>query len=140
MSEEEINVYNLYNYVSYEYNTEKQMLCIKWDHTNKQIDKLMDYESVMRDEDIISNHCWVREIKNVSGWTKGNRLYLRAYHFYNGMFCIKHKNNTNGVYAYEEIDEDGFLLLRKFNEDKSYYGELERVDCIYNRNNLIESE
>ena len=133
MSEENITIHNVYNYVSFEYIEKKQMLCIKWDYNNKIINELMINEALMRDEGILYNHCWVNEIKKVSECVKGNRLYLRVNHFYTGMFCVKFKYTTNGLYAYEELDEDGFLLLRKYNDNNAYHGDLERVNCIYNQ-------
>lgn len=133
MDNEEITIHNVYNYVSFEYNEKKQMLCIIWDSNNKIVNKIMNNESLTRDEGNLCNHYWVNEIKKVSGWVIGNRLYLRVYYFYTGMFCVKFKYTTNGVYAYEEIDEDGFLLLRKYDDTNSYHGDLERIDCLYNR-------
>lgn len=137
MPTEEISVYNLYDYVYFRHNEKNDSLVIMWDCNNKALDTLMNVESLTRDEGVLCNHYWVDEIKRISGWTKGSRLYLRTYYFYNGMFYVKFKHNTQGVYAYEEIDEEGFLLLRKYNDNVSYYGELERVDCIYNRNHSL---
>lgn len=130
-----VTIINVYNYVRFEHNKENKSLYIIWDCANKDVHSIMDNESLTRDDDMyIGNHSWVDEIKKCSGWEKGNRLYLRTYYFYKNMFCIKYKHHTNGVYAYEEIDEDGYLLLRKYIDEKLYYGELERSECLYNRN------
>ena len=130
---EDVTVYNLYQYIHYKHNSEKNMLCICWDCNDNDVNSLMEAESFTRDDGKFCSHMWVDEIKKCSGWIKGDRLYLRTLYFYNGMFCVKYKHHSNGVYAYEEIDEDGFLLLRNYNDNNGYYGELHQVDCVYNK-------
>lgn len=132
--DETINVSNVYQFVSFHHDEERRALYVRWDSTHKVINSLMDNESLTRDEGILCNHVWVDEIKRCSQWTNGNKLYLRTFHFYKGMFCVKYKFISPNVYAYEEIDEDGYLLVRKYDDDKGYFGELIRANCIYNNN------
>ena len=53
-------------------------------------------------------------------------------YIYSGRFHITIKKQPNDIYAYEQIDKDGFLRLRKFDEERGYYSELEVVNCLYN--------
>jgi len=129
----DVTVYNLYNHVTFNHIPEKSMLCVIWDYNNKDVNLLMENESLTRDNGTFCSHMWVDEIKQCSGWTEGNRLYLRTLYFYKGMFCVRYKHHSNDVYAYEEIDEDGFLLLRNYDDTCGYYGELHRVDCFHNK-------
>lgn len=130
--EDNVTTYNAYNYVKYSMGLEHNNLYIEWDHSNKQLDDIMTLDAAMRDEGKYYNHFWVDKLKQLVEWVPGNRIYIRSCYVYRGRFHIKIKNGDNGIYAYEQIDEDGYLRLRKFDEDRGYYSELKVVDCLYN--------
>ena len=129
---EEITTFNVYNYVEYKHEEGSNILYITWDYHNKELNDIMDLDASMRDEGIYYNHFWVDKLKDIVGWVPGNPIYIRACYVYNGRFHIRINNSDNGIYAYEQIDKDGYLRLRKFDENRGYYSELEVVDCLYN--------
>lgn len=130
--QDNITIFNAYDYVTYIIVPEQNNLYIEWDHSNKQLDDIMTLDAAMRDEGKYYNHFWVDKLKQVVEWVPGTPIYIRACYVYRGRFHIKIKKVDNGIYAYEQIDENGYLRLRKFDEDRGYYTELEVVDCLYN--------
>ena len=129
---DEITIYNAYNYVTYEYNEERNILYITWDCHNKTLDDIIMLDASMRDEGKYYNHFWVDKLKYIVGWVSGSPIYIRSCFVYRGRFHVKIHNSDNGIYPYEQIDDCGYLRLRKFDEDRGYYSELEIVDCLYN--------
>jgi hypothetical protein len=132
ITQENVTFFNAYNYVTCRLGLNANIFYIEWDHRNKQLDDIMSLDSSMRDEGKYYNHFWVDELKRAIGWIPGNCIYIRSCSVYNGRFHIKIKKEPNDIYAYEQIDEDGYLRLRKFDEERGYYSELEIVDCLYN--------
>ncbi len=129
---EEITIFNAHNFVEYIYNEVRNILYVTWDYHNKELDEIMDLDGSMRDECIYYNHCWVNKLKDVIGWVPGNPIYIRSCYVHKGRFHIKINTSDSGLYAYEQIDKDGYLRLRKFDENRGYYSELEVVECLYN--------
>ena len=129
---EETTIFNAYNSVEYRYEETRNMLYITWNHNDNELDKIMRYDACMRDEGLYYNHCWVNKLKDVVNWVPGTPIYIRACYVYKGRFHIKINKIDKGIYAYEQIDKDGYLRLRKFDETRGYHSELEVVDCLYN--------
>jgi hypothetical protein len=128
----ETTIFNAYNSVEYKYNEDRNILYIIWDSYNDKLNKIMNLDAFMRDEGVYYNHFWVDKLKDIVNWVPGNPIYIRACCVYNGIFHIKISKYDSGIYAYEQIDKDGYLRLRKFDEERGYYSELEVVDCLYN--------
>lgn len=126
---------NPYDFVEYDYHEDRNILYIKWDHHNKELDDVMTEDASMQDVGLYYNHSWVEKIKDIVNWEPGNVIYIRSCYVYRGKFHISIKSGRNNIYAYEQIDSEGFLRLRKFNEHNGYYSELEVVNCLYNTNN-----
>ena len=132
INQDNVTIFNAYNYVTYRLVLNPDILYIEWDHNNKQLDDIMTLDASMRDEGKYYNHFWVDELKKVVGWIPGTRIYIRSCYVYKGRFHVKIKKDYNDIYAYEQIDEDGYIRLRKFDEERGYYSELEVVNCLYN--------
>ena len=128
----EITTFNAHNYLEYKHEEGSNILYITWDYHNNELNEIMDLDASMRDEGIYYNHFWVNKLKDIVGWVPGNPIYIRACYVYKGKFHIRINKSDNGIYAYEQIDKDGYLRLRKFDENRGYYSELEVVDCLYN--------
>jgi hypothetical protein len=127
-----ITIFNAYDYVTCGLGVEPNKFYIIWDHYNKQLDDIMSLDADMRDEGKYYNHFWVDKLKEAVGWVPGTPIYIRSCSVYRGRFHITIKKGENDIYAYEQIDENGYLRLRKFDEKRGYYSELEVVDCLYN--------
>ena len=130
--QDNVTIYNAYNYVTCRLGLEPNKFYIEWNPYNKQLDDIMTLDAAMRDEGKYYNHFWVNKIKKAIDWVPGTPIYIRSCYVYRGRFHITIKKEDNGIYAYERIDEYGYLRLRKFNEDSGYHSELEVVDCLYN--------
>lgn len=128
---------NPYDLVEYEYHEDRRILYIKWDHNNKELDDVITEDALMRDMGLYYNHSWVDKIKSIVKWKPGNIIHIRSCYVYRGKFHISIKSGLSNIDAYEQIDSEGFLRLRKFNENVGYYPELEVVNCLYNTNNII---
>jgi hypothetical protein len=129
---EEIASFNAYDKVEYKHEEGSNILYITWNYHDKEVDEIMRSDASMRDEGMYYNHFWVNKLKEIIGWVPGTPIYIRSCYMYKGKFHIRINNTDNGIYAYEQIDKDGYLRLRKFNEKQGYYSELEVVDCLYN--------
>ena len=130
--EDKITFVNAYNYVTCTLGLSQTRFYIEWDASNKELDYIMSLDADMRDEGYYYNHSWVDKLKSAINWVPGTRIYIRSCHLYGGRFHIIIKKEASDLYAYEEIDEDGYLRLRKYNQRLGYYSELEVVDCLYN--------
>jgi len=131
----ELKMSNPYDLVEYEYVKERNILYIKWDDNNKELDDVMSEDALMRDSGLYYNHSWVDIVKHIVNWEQGNVIYIRSCYVYRGKFHISIKNYHSDSDAYEQIDSNGFLRLRKYNEKLGYYSGLEIVNCLYNTNN-----
>ena len=127
-----VTLFNAQNYVTCSLGLESNIFYIEWDHYNKQLDDIMMLDAAMRDEGKYYNHFWVNKLKQAIEWVPGTPIYIRACYVYRGRFHIRIKKESNDIYAYEQIDENGYLRLRKYDENRGYYSELEVVDCLYN--------
>jgi hypothetical protein len=127
-----VTIFNAYNYVTCSLGgLYPDNFYIEWNPFNKELDDIMTLDACMRDEGRYYNHFWVDKLKSAIGWVPGNRIYIRSCYMYRGRFHIKIIKEPNDSYVYEQIDENGYLRLRKFNERVGYYSELEVVDCLY---------
>jgi len=128
-----ITIFNAYKHVTCSLgDIDQTNFYILWDPYNKELDDIMVADASMRDEGKFYNHFWVDKLKSAIGWVPGNCIYIRSCCMYRGRFHIKIKKQPSNIYAYEHIDENGYLRLRKFNERLGYHSELEVVDCLYN--------
>ena len=132
MSQDKITIYNAYNYVTCSLGLNSNNFYILWDPYNKELDDIMMLDACMRDEGKYYNHFWVDKLKSAIGWVPGTPIYIRSCCVYKGRFHIMIKKEDNGIYAYEQIDADGYLRLRKYHDRIGYYSDLEVVDCLYN--------
>ena len=133
ITQDTITIFNAYNYVTCTLGgLNPNNFYIEWNSYNKELDDIMTLDACMRDEGGYYNHFWVDKLKSAIGWVPGNRIYIRSCYMCRGRFHIVIKKQPNDIYAYEQIDENGYLRLRKFDEARGYYSELEVVDCLYN--------
>jgi hypothetical protein len=132
----EITLENVYDFVTYQFakneGTESDILYIKWDNKDPNIDAFMTDDALMHNEGKYYSHLWINKLKELISWKKGNPVYIRSCFMRRGIFHIVIKKTKSELYDYEFIDENGFLRLRRFDKKTGYYGELEIVNCVYN--------
>lgn len=129
-----INIYNLYDYVDYDYDKEHKTLHIFWNHTNKCINDLMIAERNPYEKKVY-NCLWVEKLKECISWEMGNKIKIQIRSNYNGRFCVTIIDDEYRLCIYEEIGEDGYLYISSFTD--SFSPILEKCNCLYN-NSLDE--
>ena len=133
----EINVYNLNDYTQYEIFCENQTrIVMKWDGTNPQLTTLMnnEYFLLKKNTEYVSS-LWVDDFKKVNNWEPGKRMCLSAVKFGSSMILYQVKL-VFLPFSYLVIDENGYLLFKKQNNDRIQ--EFERCNCLYN--DLLDEE
>ena len=132
---EEINLYNLYDYVTYMF--DEDILNIYWDPINKSVDDLMMLERRMFLLDYKSQYkcsCfWVDELKKCVSWEHGKKIYMKCVSFRNGLIQVFIYGRDIQMFGTEMIDENGYLFIRNnecFDGGRNIL--LKRCDCVYN--------
>ena len=129
-----IDIYNLYDYVRYEY--ENNILKIIWDYTNPVIHALMTLEKqpyFFAGETTKYSCGWITELKKRISWINGVPIYIHIMYHKDGKFWVKVFDKKPDCIICEKIDENGYLL----SVSHSFYDEclnrsLYRCDCVYN--------
>ena len=133
----EYDVYNVYENVLFEYDTEKNIMHVKWDITNGELSRMMIQEQSPYSENFY-NIGWVDNFKTFVDWKKGEPLY--PYIITNskiGQFSVKiHSHPQCDDFACIKIDEDGYVFTRPFINGEFKY-KLVRTNCVYN--DIMES-
>ena len=132
-----IDIYNLYNYIEYEYDKECKTLHISWNHTNRRINNLMIAERNPY-EKMKYNCLWVEKLKECISWEMGNIIKIQIRSNYDGRFCVVVIDDEYRlpICIYEEINEDGYLYISPFTDKFSPV--LEKCNCLYN--DLLDEE
>jgi len=137
----EVNVYNLYDYVRYEF--ENNTLKINWDHTNPDINSLMLIERQPHsfwNESMYYSCGWVNELKRLTNWVVGTQINIRIGMYDVGSFkVIINQLPVESCFIYEKIDKNGYLITALYTiyTDINNVTEYSRCNCVYN-DSLIE--
>ena len=135
---EEINHYNIHEYIKYQITEHLNKVILSWDTKNKQIHNLMLNEELFFKREVTKNCLWLNEVKKVIKWEPGKVFYLYA--------CINLQQTRLNIYSveptiycqnmYVKIDEDGYFMVKKnIALDDDIF---EKVNCVYNE--LLEEE
>lgn len=135
---EEINHYNIHEYINYQVTEHLNKVILSWDTKNKQIHDLMLNEELFFKREVTKNCLWLNEVKKVIKWETGKVFYLYA--------CINLQQTRLNIYSveptiycqnmYVKIDEDGYFMVKKnITLDDDIF---EKVNCVYNE--LLEEE
>lgn len=137
---EEINCYNLHEYLSYKAIKEHNKLGIHWDGTNKRLNYLMSIEELCgSSKHHFTNSMWVDEIKKMMEWEEGKSIGIWRYTFIEpGNMVIFIIDPSIFNYQYLKIDESGYLLLKQ--NDDIQNQTFRRCNCVYNDLNDEEKE
>ena len=133
----DVDIYNLYEHVTYDYDDINKCLRISWDDRNTQINTLILNEKFFfNDIDHLTSHYWVEEIKRVSDWCIGETLYINVLKYIlnekGQMKIFWSKNGGNLHRRYEQISEDGYLYVNWY-DDKVQLNNMIKKDCLYNQ-------
>jgi hypothetical protein len=136
MEKEEVNIYNLYDHVTYVHDDINKCLRISWDDRNPIINKLIINEKFFFNNiNQISSHYWVEEIKKVSKWHMGETLYLMVLNIVDDKSPMKvywTKDDDDTRRRYEKISDDGYLCVNWY-DDKLQLTNMAKKDCLYNQ-------
>jgi len=134
---EEIDEYNLHQYISYTLKPKINTIIINWDTTNNKLNKLMRKENLyLLSKDFYSNSMWVEEMKNLLQWEKGKTFAICLYSGVDigkmTLYLINYPESYN--YRYLKIDENGYLMMKINTEEETF----KRCNCLYN--DLLDEE
>ena len=131
-----VNVYNLYDHVTYIHDDIDKCLIISWDDKNPIIKKIMMNETffINSTKQLLSSHYWVDEIKKVSNWCDGETIYLMILNIIveKSPMKIFWTRDMYQTYRYEQINEDGYLYVNWY-DDNAELTTMIKKDCLYNR-------
>ena len=143
MEEVDINIYNLYDQVTYIHDTIDKCLIISWDDRNPIINKLMVNEAFFFNDvnQKVSSHYWVDEIKKVSNWSQGEKIHLMILNIIVEKSPMKvfWRKEEPPLSNYEKIDENGYLYVNWY-DHKAQLTSMVKKDCLYNRDWELISE
>lgn len=143
MEEVDINIYNLYDQVTYIHDTIDKCLIISWDDRNPIINKLMVNEAFFFNDvnQKVSSHYWVDEIKKVSNWSQGETIHLMILNIIVEKSPMKvfWRKEEPPLSNYEKIDENGYLYVNWY-DHKAQLTCMVKKDCLYNRDWELISE
>lgn len=142
---QEIAIYNMYDYVTYEYDENNKVLGIFWDNNNIELNKLligdMDCFTYKHDDNKKYSCLWIDELKKYIDYREGDRIPFQIKLKY-GYFHIFVNSDIDRKFIFEEIREDGFLYICPFGDVLSYlqgtpitselYPTLNKCNCLYN--------
>ena len=87
-----------------------------WDYNNDKIDKKMEKEYYPKFGDKL-NMMWVENLKSVSGWVKGEKLYCDIKTNCDGCFYVSYSKEKEHN-CYDLIIEQSGYVVRRY---KNYY-------------------
>jgi hypothetical protein len=104
----EINLHNVYDFVTYEHDLEKRLLRIIWDKDNEAVNKIMLTECY-QSHNKIRGFYWIDELKRITGWDIGDTIVIIGYSQYNGWIRIYWEFNSISYVQHNIIDGDGYF-------------------------------
>ena len=135
MTTSEINFYNVYDYVTYEF--KDNTLHVYWDSSNKIITNLLYFDLsmyiIIEYEKVEYNGYWADKLKEYAGWNEGDIIYFTIKRIRSGHFKID-ICDMNSILNTGKIDKDGYLYLPFY--ERCYgltRGLLTKCNCFYNK-------
>jgi hypothetical protein len=134
-----MDIYNIFNHVTCEFDNDNQCIHLLWDRTNEKIDKIMNEERFydLQISNIIYNCMWVEEIKKNINYEPGMTIYFYKSIINSDMISIYFKYENNGMWYHQKLDEEGYLLIREIHNE-AYTKKYIRCNCVYNE--ILEQE
>jgi len=127
----EITLENVYDYVTYEYDLNKNILLIRWDKNNEDVENIMRFEGY-HSYSIKRGFCWVELLKTITEWKDGEKINIISIFPTKGRLYVKWMYTQQKISAYNiVIGEDGYLYMRGCSLKKDPFI---KVNCIFNDN------
>jgi hypothetical protein len=136
---EDINVYNLHEYLSFKVFERIEKIEIRWDGRNKRLNYLMANEDLLlNSKGYISNSMWVNQLKEMMNWKEGETICMWKYIYSTpGKMTVSViVDPDNFQYRYLKVDENGYLFV-KMDIDHENQG-FRRCNSVYN--DMIDEE
>lgn len=136
---EDINVYNLHEYLSFKVFERIEKIEIRWDGRNKRLNYLMANEDLLlNSKGYISNSMWVNQLKEMMNWKEGETICMWKYIYSTpGKMTVSViVDPDNFQYRYLKVDENGYLFV-KMDIDPENQG-FRRCNSVYN--DMIDEE
>ena len=132
----DINLYNIYDYVSY--NLQDNVLHINWDKTNPVVNAWMVSEKALYNPRLKYSCMWIQTLKEYIFYEQGLIIPLDIKSTYDGEFRVVIGDETSNGCNFAEIGEDGYLYVRPISNNPTLeYSILEKCNCVYN--DLVEN-
>lgn len=124
----QVTLDNVYDFVTYEYNLEKNVLWVKWDKYNEQVENIMKNECYQSSREK-RGFCWVEVLKCITNWKVGELINIITIYPNKGKIYIKWVF-ADKITAYNiMIGDDGYLYKREYTLE---YNPFVKIDCLYN--------
>lgn len=136
---EDINVYNLHEYLSFKVFERIEKIEIRWDGRNKRLNYLMANEDLLlNSKGYITNSMWVNQLKEMMNWKEGETICMWKYIYSTpGKMTVSViVDPDNFQYRYLKVDENGYLFV-KMDIDPENQG-FRRCNSVYN--DMIDEE
>jgi hypothetical protein len=125
----EINSFNVYDFVTYEYNLSVNILFVKWDKNNEVVNNLMKCEAYQSPTEK-RGFIWIDKLKEILNWNDGDIInIISSYPDNNGRLFITWEFNKTKSARHILILGDGYFYKRDYKQD---YMSLVKIDCFYN--------
>ena len=125
----EINLHNVYDFVTYEHDLLIQVLFVKWDKNNEVVNNLMEnegYQSLTEKRGFL----WIDKLKEITNWSDGDIInIIGSFPHNNGRLTITWEFNKTKSARHILILGDGYFYKRDYKQD---YKPLVKVECLYN--------
>jgi hypothetical protein len=139
-----VNVYNIYDYVTYNTKNDNR-LTILWDKEWNELDDLMKNEKppfVTYEFIPYANYSWIDKMKEMTDWTEGYVIYIIGISINEGSYTLyfrkldkKDINQCNGTYSDNYttfINEEGYFVSTPYHWENEPLQNSERINCVYN--------
>jgi hypothetical protein len=142
------DIYNIYDFVSYEFKEDIQSLYVRWDKENGPLHELLcDEVNVMNDKSVFTNLTFVDELKQHIQWKEGHTIHFTVSF---ARFGFRPKAETTikiienayeDEYTFLELNGDGYLYLIEFRGNCIIHKDIQdftrhKINCYYNE--LVE--
>jgi len=123
----EVNIFNVYDFVTYEYDLTKNRMFVKWDKNNETINDVMIKEGYQSSTEK-RGFMWIDKLKEITQWENGRVITIISSFPDNGKLYIQWETTKMSA-RHIVIMGDGYFYKRDYTQD---YIPLVKVDCLYN--------
>lgn len=123
-----VDIFNVYDFVTYEYNLTKCEMFVKWDKNNEAVNAVMMKEGYQSYNEKLG-FSWIDKLKEITNWVDGDIINIITSFPYNGKIHIAWEFNRTLSSRHIVILGDGYFYKRDYNQ---HYCPLVKVNCLHN--------